>query len=134
MSLKSLSDAIITRLTTAGCKNPVPLDKWSSSLPGPYTLVVSDTGYGFATGYDGKPNRGTVRWQIMCVSNSENGVKDMIDDVRSALDEFSPGGTPSSGRLSEEFSGPVIDLQSAPLDVRFSLTLNYVMTTTRGEI
>lgn len=134
MSLRTLTDTILARLEAQNCKNPIPLDHWSATPPGPYTLVMSDPGQAFAVGYDGASTRATVRWQVMCCSNSTAGVQDMVKDVRDALTDFCPGGTPESGRLTEEFSGPLIGMEDSPLDVRFSMTLNYVMTTTRGEL
>ena len=133
MSLLTLADAIITQLVAGGAKNPHLAD-FEARPTGPYTRVYSDPGFAYANGYDGKSNRVSVRWQIISVTNSRRGVLDMVGDVRNALTDFSPGGTPESGRLSEEFAGPVFEIEDAPLDVRFSLTLNYVMTTHRGEV
>ena len=135
MSMKTLSEAIVARLAGMGVKNPMLPDDPKRQTPnGPYTVVYPNPGHVYAYGYDGGANRGVGRWSVMVVSNSRQGVLDMVEDVRAALTHFSPGGTASSGRLSEEFAGPVLSVESAPLDLRVSLTLNYVMTTHRGEI
>ena len=134
MTLRSLTEAIVTRLSDYGARNPLNASDLQTTPPGPYTMVYSDAGQGRPLRIASETDRITVRWQIMSVSNSRQGVQDMVQDVRNAITDFSPGGTRESGRLSEEFSGPLMDIKTAPLDSRYSLTLNYVMTTHRGEV
>lgn len=134
MSMRSLAEAIVAQMSANGCKNPMLAIDLKETPTGPYTMVYFDPGIAFSNGYDGKANRVSLRWQVMSVSNSERAVLDMAKDVRDALTDFSPGATRESGRMTEEFSGPAISTNSAPLDSRYSLTLNYVMTTHRGEV
>lgn len=93
--------------------------------PGAYVIRYPGLGITNQERYDGKHYGLRLEYTVMCVSNSIQGVMDVVNLVRGKIDGWRPPVSTSIDPLTESMIGIIVPDTSVPGDTRYSVTMVY---------
>ena len=93
--------------------------------PGAYAIRFPSLGQTSRERHDGKASGLRLEYTLMCVSNSIQGVLDVVNLVRGKIDGWRPPISTSIDPLEESMVGMIVPDTSVPGDTRYSVTMVY---------
>lgn len=120
---------VLALLTAAGIRWFDRRPKTVTPSDFPYVVVYDDPGVRYPDRYFGESHKDRWTFQIVCVSRTTTGLRDVTSRVKDALIDRSIDVW--GGRISQPAAGPLLE-DGPESDLRLSKTLTFQLTTTRS--